>query len=79
MPLYEYECVEDGSVLELLRPMRDADAPVEDPEGKGRTFKRRHSVFGVNGAPASGVGAAAGGHVHSGGCCCGRGNSCDRG
>lgn len=79
MPLYEYECIEDGTVLELLRPMRDADAPVDDPEGKGRTFKRRHSVFGVNGAPAAGGRASAGGHVHTGGCCCGRGSSCDRG
>ena len=47
MPQYEYECVEDGEVLTLLRPMAQADAPVEDPEGRGRTFSRRHSVFGV--------------------------------
>jgi hypothetical protein len=47
--------------------MRDADAPVEDPSGRGRTFRRRHSVFGVAGSP---VGAA---HVHSGPCCpCGK-------
>lgn len=84
MPLYEYECVEDGTVIELLRTMRDADAPVEDPDGKGRTFKRRHSVFGVNGASAhaggtAGSGASGGGtagHVHTGGCCCGRGGGC---
>ncbi len=47
MPQYEYECVEDGEVLTLLRPMSEADAPVEDPEGQGRIFSRRHSVFGV--------------------------------
>ncbi|MDA1008782.1 MAG: zinc ribbon domain-containing protein [Planctomycetota bacterium] len=70
MPLYEYECVEDGEVIELLRPMRDADAKVEDPKQQGRNFTRRHSVFGVNGAPA---GSGASGHVHSGGCCpCGK-------
>ena len=50
MPQYEYEAAEDGEVLTLLRPMARADEPVEDPAGKGRTFKRRHSVFGV-GAP----------------------------
>lgn len=67
MPLYEYECIEDGEVIELLRPMKDADGPVEDPAGKGRTFKRRHSVFGVGGSP---VGST---HVHTGGCCpCGK-------
>lgn len=54
MPQYEYECVQDGEVLTLLRPMRDADAPVEDPAGRGRTFKRRHSVFGVGGSTSAG-------------------------
>ena len=47
MPQYEYECVQDGELLTLLRPMSEADAPVEDPRGEGRTFKRVHSVFGV--------------------------------
>lgn len=47
MPQYEYECVEDGQLLTLLRPMSEADSPVEDPRGEGRTFKRVHSVFGV--------------------------------
>ena len=56
MPQYEYECVEDGEVLTLLRPMSRADDPVEDPTGRDRSFVRRHSVFGVgrtSGAPAS--------------------------
>ncbi|MCA9286325.1 MAG: zinc ribbon domain-containing protein [Phycisphaerales bacterium] len=45
MPMYEYVCEADGSRLTLLRPMRDADEPVEDPEGKGRVFKLAHSTF----------------------------------
>lgn len=48
MPLYEYVCEEEGKppvVIELLRPAADADKPVQDPEGKGRTFKRRLSSF----------------------------------
>jgi hypothetical protein len=55
--------------------MKDADAPVQDPAGKGRTFVRRHSVFGVAG---SSVGAT---HVHTGACCpCGKAQSqCGRG
>ena len=66
MPLYEYKCLEDGETIELLRPMRDADAPVEDPKGKGRTFARVHSTFAVSGSPVSAT------HVHTGpGCGCG--------
>jgi len=30
--------------------MRDADKPVADPKGKGRTFARVHSTFAVKGA-----------------------------
>lgn len=71
MPIYEYECVEDGEVIEILRTMKDADAPVEDPAGRGRVFRRRLSVFGVHGAAAAGA-ASAGGHVHSAGCGCGK-------
>ena len=79
MPLYEYECAEDGEVLTLLRSMADADKPVEDPEGKGRTFHRRHSVFGVGGASNATSGTApntgSGGPTFPGaGCCpCGKG------
>ncbi|MBL9031203.1 MAG: hypothetical protein JNM80_05800 [Phycisphaerae bacterium] len=65
MPLYEYEA-EDGTVVELLRPAKDADKPVPDPEGKGRVFTRKHSVF------ASGGAGGAGGHVHTGSCACGK-------
>lgn len=71
MPIYEYECQSDGEVIELLRSMKDADAPVEDPKGLGRTFVRKHSVFGVaGGTPGVGTGGA---HMHSGPCCpCGK-------
>lgn len=73
MPIYEYVAEAPGKdpvVIELLRAAADADKPVEDPEGKGRVFRRRLSVvsLGVSGAP----GAPAGGHVHSGTCGCGK-------
>lgn len=75
MPLYEY-VTDDGTRVELMRSMKDADKPVEDPEGKGRVFKRTLSVFSSGGG--SGAGAPAGsGHVHSGTCGCGkRAGSC---
>jgi hypothetical protein len=71
MPIYEYESIEDGEVVEILRSMKDADLPVDDPSGKGRRFRRRLSVFGVN-AGAAPVASSGGGHVHSSGCGCGR-------
>ena len=68
MPIYEYVCEADGEVIELLRSMREADSPVEDPAGKGRTFVRRHSVFGVSGASTTGAAS-----LPVGGCCpCGK-------
>lgn len=68
MPLYEYICETDGEVVELLRPIADADKPVEDPRGLGRTFARRHSTFAAKGS-ASGAGAL----PMAGGCCpCGK-------
>ncbi|MDX2117645.1 MAG: FmdB family zinc ribbon protein [Planctomycetota bacterium] len=75
MPIYEYVCERDGTRLELLRPMSQADAPVEDPEGKGRVFTRVHSTFAATGSrEASAAGPGGGGkHVHVGGCCpCGK-------
>lgn len=78
MPLYEYVCEADGSRLELLRPMSQADAPVDDPAGKGRVFKRVASTFAAQGTGGAGTGGAGGGG--GGGCCpCGKGaGACSR-
>lgn len=76
MPIYEYIAEEAGKkpvVIELLRAAADADKPVEDPEGKGRVFKRRLSVVSLGGGNgAAGASGPAGGHVHSGTCGCGK-------
>jgi len=70
MPLYEYVCEQDDTVIELIRPMSAADEPVEDPQGLGRTFLRRHSTFQPkSAAPASTP-------LPMGGCCpCGKPNA----
>ncbi len=70
MPLYEYVSETDGEVLTLLRPMRDADAPIDDPKGLGRRFHRKHSTFATN----SGAGPESSGmSLPMGGCCpCGK-------
>lgn len=70
MPLYEYTAKEDGETIELLRPMRDADAPVADPAGKGRTFIRKTSTFAPGGGEKS---TGARWSASGGGCCpCGK-------
>lgn len=66
MPLYEYVCEADGERVELLRPMREADEPVEDPKGLGRRFVRVQSTF-LSGEGKREVGLPMGG----GGCGCG--------
>lgn len=70
MPQYEYLCETDGSRLTLLRPMREADAPVEDPEGKGRVFARVMSVPMLAASERSSGDTAP---RTGGGCGCGRG------
>jgi len=70
MPQYEYICEEDGEVMTLLRSMRDADAPVADPAGRGRTFRRRHSTF-IVGAAAQGTASPSASAFPTGGCACG--------
>ena len=68
MPLYEYTCDEDGSSLTLLRTMAAADDPVEDPEGRGRLYKRTHSTFQVDSVKRGGETSSFGP-----GCACGHG------
>ena len=77
MPLYEYVCETDDTRIELLRPMRDADAPVDDPEGKGRTFTRALSMPMLRSAPGEQSPASA---PSRGMCGCGKPHgSCGRG
>ena len=64
---------DDGTVIELMRPMSQADAPVEDPDGKGRIFVRRMATFEPKGGSAS-TGVSWGGGGGGGGCCWGGGN-----
>lgn len=75
MPLYEYVCEQDGTVLELMRPMSAADEPVVDPKGLGRRFVRRFSTFSAgSGSAGTASAGAGGGGLPVGGCCpCGKG------
>lgn len=79
MPLYEYVAKEDGHRIELLRPISQADAPVDDPDGKRRTFTRVLSTF-ASGSTGSTSGSSRSLPMASGGCCpCGKNQSaCSR-
>lgn len=69
MPIYEYRSASDGAVIELLRPMSQADAPVTDPESKGRVFTRVISAFATTGGDSP----SKGGSRSLGQCCpCGK-------
>ena len=78
MPIYEYQSEQDGTIVELMRPMADADKPVSDPDGKARTFRRVMSTFAAQGTGTKGKGAGA--SLPMGGCCpCGKNaGSCSR-
>lgn len=62
MPMYEYECAECQHKAELLRAMKDADAPFECEKCKSKKMKRLQSVFaattgsGGESAPMPGCG-----------------------
>ncbi len=77
MPLYEYVCEADGTVIELIRSIKDADVPPDDPDGRGRTFVRKMSTFAAKSAGGNAGPASSGG----GGCCpCGKnGGGCGGG
>ena len=45
MPMYEYECVECEAVTEVLRPMSQADAPIDCEQCGSEKTKRKQSVF----------------------------------
>ena len=71
MPLYEYKS-EDGEIITLLRTMATSDDPVEDPQGKGRIFKKIMSTTFVEHNKKSKKQSL---KINKG-CACGRPNSC---
>lgn len=45
MPIYEYACKDCGAEFDVLRPMKDADAPIGCVQCKGEHTGRMLSVF----------------------------------
>lgn len=67
MPLYEYRCEGCNRTVELLRTVKELDAPVRCPKCNGR-MKR---MFSVAGAIKTGTGRT------PGSTCCGRVERCE--
>ncbi len=72
MPRYEYRCRACGATFEKTRPISEASAPIDCPEGHPDTVKL-FSMVAVGGlakpSGASARGEAAGGGCCGGGCC----------
>lgn len=45
MPIYEYACEDCGAQFEVIRPMKDADAPIGCTKCQGQRTGRMLSVF----------------------------------
>jgi putative FmdB family regulatory protein len=73
MPRYEFRCRACGDTFEVNRPMSDAAAPAECPQGHDDTVKLLSTVA-VTGRAGLGAGPAAG--PAAGGGCCGGGCGC---
>ena len=68
MPRYDYRCRACGDTFEISRPMAEATAPAQCPQGHGDTVKLLSTVAitGRGGGSAMPSAPAAGG---GGGCC----------
>jgi putative FmdB family regulatory protein len=71
MPIYEYHCDTcDHEFEHLAKSMSASGEAVQCPQCSSKKTGRKLSVFAVSGAKASAQKSS--GHVHSGGCGCGR-------
>lgn len=71
MPMYEFHCEACEKSFDHMTTMSQRDAKVVCPHCGSKKTGRKLSAVGV-GAGSARPGAAGGGHVHSGGCGCGR-------
>ena len=60
MPIYEYTCLDCQSEIELIRSIKDADAPLNCTQCQGEHTRRKISLFN----------ASSGGRTIAGGSSC---------
>lgn len=75
MPIYEYRCEECGSQFEVIRSVKDADAPITCKKCQGSQTFRKMSVFFSSSGEKS-VAVTAGGGGGCSGCAGGSCSSC---
>jgi putative FmdB family regulatory protein len=71
MPIYEYVCQSCRSEFNLLRPMNQADAPVECERCGSRRTKRKLSLFAAQSGGKSVAGTGGGSCAGCAGGSCG--------
>lgn len=71
MPIYEYVCGDCGEQFDVLRPMKDAEAPIGCRKCESRRTERRLSVFYAQsgGRAVAGTSGGSGCGSCSGGSC----------
>ena len=72
MPIYEFHCDACDASFDERVSISDRDHKVTCPKCGSRKTGRKLSVVAVGAASATQGASAGGGHVHSGGCGCGR-------
>ncbi len=77
MPIYEYICKDCDTRFDVLRSIKDADAPIMCKECESRNTTRAISVFFANSGGKALAGTSSGGGCSScaGGSCSGCGHS----
>jgi putative FmdB family regulatory protein len=74
MPIYEYACQECQHTFEMIRPMKEADAPLHCTKCQGDQVTRRISLFNAASDGRSLAGGASCGSCSGGSCSsCGAG------
>ena len=76
MPIYEYVCLDCGERVELIRSMKDADAPLACKNCQSEHTSRLLSMFNAHSAGRVVAGSSSGGGCA--GCAGGACSSCGR-
>lgn len=71
MPMYEYYCSDCETSFDQMTTMNARDQKYSCPKCQSKKTGRKLSTVAVGAAKAAG-GSSPGGHVHSGGCGCGK-------
>ncbi|MFY1588332.1 FmdB family zinc ribbon protein [Micromonospora sp. WMMD734] len=69
MPRYEFRCRACGDTFEVNRPMAEAGAPADCPQGHADTVKLLSTVAVTGRGGGSAAGGAPAGPAAGGGCC----------